>query len=155
MLCLLDSCSLSHSIFLKNLLLVFLSNISMIFSMFYGIWLDAMRWASHPSSWLQFTAMACLDAMGFTIVFFRRRRRQRVDSSQRVTRVMFGFKNSTRLLIGSGSCWIRLRNRVDRVDTNPTREPELPSLLLYITIKATSTLTFWWRNYGTMGAGFV
>jgi len=47
-------------------------------------------------------------------------------------RVVFGFKNSTRLLIGSGSCWIRLRNRVDRVDTNLTREPELSSLLLYI-----------------------
>jgi hypothetical protein len=44
-------------------------------------------------------------------------------------RVMFGFKKSTRSIIGSGSCWARLCNRVGRVDTNPTRKPELPSLI--------------------------
>jgi hypothetical protein len=43
---------------------------------------------------------------------------------------VFGFCNSTRLLIGSGSCRTRLCNRVSRVDTNPTRRPELPTLKL-------------------------
>jgi hypothetical protein len=42
--------------------------------------------------------------------------------------VVFGFKDSTRLIIGAGLCWSQLCNRVTWVDTNPTYEPELPSL---------------------------
>jgi hypothetical protein len=45
-------------------------------------------------------------------------------------RVVFGFKCSTWLIIGSGSCWTRLCSRVSRVDTNPTRQPELSSLII-------------------------
>jgi len=46
-------------------------------------------------------------------------------------RVMLG-KRVTRLLvefIGSGSYQTRLCNRIGRVDMNPTREPELPTLI--------------------------
>lgn len=43
--------------------------------------------------------------------------------------VVFRFEVITRLIIGSGSCWTRFCNRVSRVDTNPTRWPELPSLI--------------------------
>jgi hypothetical protein len=43
--------------------------------------------------------------------------------------VVFGFKKSIRLIIGSGSCRTRLCNRVRRVDTNPTCKPKLPSLV--------------------------
>jgi hypothetical protein len=77
-------------------------------------------------------AMACLDAMGFTLVFFKRRPRVEYDpssSSDEImklfhslvlllhnglprsysgnlvnNRVVFGFKDSTFLLIGSGLC---------------------------------------------------
>jgi len=49
--------------------------------------------------------------------------------SNRVYRVVFESRVPTQLIIGSGSCWTRLRNRVSRVDMNPTREPELPSLI--------------------------
>jgi hypothetical protein len=43
-------------------------------------------------------------------------------------RVVFGSKVLTRLLIGSGSCYTCLCNRVSRVDPNPTRLPKLPTL---------------------------
>jgi hypothetical protein len=46
-----------------------------------------------------------------------------------INRIVFRSRVLTRLIIGSGSCWTRLRNRVSRVDMNPTREPELPSLI--------------------------
>jgi hypothetical protein len=42
--------------------------------------------------------------------------------------VVFRFAVMTRLIIGSGSCWIQLCNRVSRINTNPTRWPELPTL---------------------------
>jgi hypothetical protein len=47
----------------------------------------------------------------------------------RVYRVVFGSRVTTRLIIGSGSCRTHLYNRVSRVDTNPTRMHELPSLI--------------------------
>jgi len=57
----------------------------------------------------------------------------RVVSGKRVTRLLVVFVGSrvtTRLIIGSGSCDTRLCSRVSRVDTNPTREPELPTLTI-------------------------
>jgi len=45
-----------------------------------------------------------------------------------INRVVFGSRVTTWLIIGSGSCRTRLCNRVSRVDTNPTRELELPTL---------------------------
>jgi hypothetical protein len=42
--------------------------------------------------------------------------------------VMFGLHVLTRLIIGSGSCYSCLCNWVSRVDPNPTRLPELPTL---------------------------
>jgi hypothetical protein len=45
-----------------------------------------------------------------------------------INRVVFGSRVPTRLIIGSGSCQTCLCNRVSRVDTNLTREPELPTL---------------------------
>jgi len=47
-------------------------------------------------------------------------------------RAVFGSLCSTRLIIGSGSCQACLCNRVGQVDTNPTREPELPTLVLLV-----------------------
>jgi hypothetical protein len=44
-----------------------------------------------------------------------------------INRVVFGSRVTIRLTIGPGSCHTRLCNRVGRVDTNPTREPELPT----------------------------
>jgi hypothetical protein len=42
--------------------------------------------------------------------------------------VVFGFRSSTRLILGSGSCQTLLCNGVSRVDMNPTHRPELPTL---------------------------
>jgi hypothetical protein len=50
-----------------------------------------------------------------------------------INRVVFGSRVTIRLIIGSGSCQTRLCNRVSRVDTNRTREPELPTLNLIYT----------------------
>jgi hypothetical protein len=48
-----------------------------------------------------------------------------------INRVVFGSRVTTRLTIRSGSCQTRLSDMVGRVDTNPTREPELPSLTAF------------------------
>jgi hypothetical protein len=50
-------------------------------------------------------------------------------------RIVFGSHVLTRLIIGSGSCWTRLHNRVSQVDTNPTREPELSNLHITLPFK--------------------
>jgi hypothetical protein len=50
----------------------------------------------------------------------------------RVTRLLIGSRVTARLIIGSGLCQTRLCNRVGQVDTNPTREPKLPTLVLYV-----------------------
>jgi hypothetical protein len=42
-------------------------------------------------------------------------------------RVVFGSEVPTRLIIGSGSCYTCLCNRVSRVDPNSTRLPKLPT----------------------------
>jgi len=44
-----------------------------------------------------------------------------------INRVVFGSRVTIRLIIGSGLCRTRLCNRVSRVDTSSTREPELPT----------------------------
>jgi hypothetical protein len=46
-----------------------------------------------------------------------------------INRVVFGSRVTTRLIIGFGFGLTRLYNRVSRVDPNPTREPELPTLV--------------------------
>jgi hypothetical protein len=58
----------------------------------------------------------------------------------RVYRVVFGSRVTTRLIIGSGSCQTLLCNRVGRVDTNPTRMHELPSLTKTAPIRAVLVL---------------
>jgi len=65
----------------------------------------------------------------------------RVGSGKQVTRLLVVFVGTCSgypiinrvachnpINIGSGSCQTRLCNRVSRVDTNPTSEPELPTL---------------------------
>jgi hypothetical protein len=45
-----------------------------------------------------------------------------------INRVVFGSGVTTRLIIGLCSCQTRLCNGVGRIDTDPTHEPELPTL---------------------------
>jgi hypothetical protein len=79
----------------------------------------------------------------FTVRWLQQFRLATSRSALHSSVIVFGSRVLARLIIGSSSCQTRLHNRVGRVDMNPTRGPELPSLLWIDATCAKETGKLW------------